>query len=206
MPIDPVKIPSNVQIEEKIFGPVSLRQIFIMMVTGGFSYIIWTVGQRNGYNGIPYTVASFIPLYIGAAFAFVKINDISLMRLIFLSFERLQKPTVRSFGPRPGISINIRTNADDQEMRLAQKETIPDKHMELLSALLDKGRSSVDEEVDEVEIPVTEPSRPVNPTRIQAQPLSLGETVDGMRLEDDEHMNTSSSTHTLLRDILPPTA
>ena len=40
MPIEPVKIPQNVYIEDRIVGPLTLRQTLIMAIGGGFSYAL----------------------------------------------------------------------------------------------------------------------------------------------------------------------
>lgn len=111
MPIEAVKIPQNVQIEDRVIGPLSLRQIIIMIVGGGFSYIMYTMVQRSlGHVGIPLTVVIWTPAAIAAAFAVVNINDLSLLRICFLLFEKMQKPAARTWAPRTGISITIRTS------------------------------------------------------------------------------------------------
>ena len=52
MPIDPVKIPQNVNIEDRIIGPVTLRHLILLMLGGGISYFLWTILKRSGFVGL----------------------------------------------------------------------------------------------------------------------------------------------------------
>jgi hypothetical protein len=91
MPIDPVKIPQNVYIEDRIVGPLTLRQILIVGAGCGFSYAMWSMmtNAQGGSIGIPLTVMVWIPGALSVLFAFFKINDLSLFRLCLLTFERI---------------------------------------------------------------------------------------------------------------------
>ncbi|MDD5075396.1 MAG: PrgI family protein, partial [Candidatus Peribacteraceae bacterium] len=81
MAIDPVKIPQNVYVEDRIIGPITLRQLIIVLLTGGLSYAIWGAmkSANGGYIGIIGTIIAWIPCAIGVVFAFVKIQGIGLM-------------------------------------------------------------------------------------------------------------------------------
>lgn len=116
MPIDPVKIPQNVQIEDRIVGPLTLRQLIIMMLGGGFSYALFaTLQKAYGKLPVPVVIMVWLPAVVAALFAVIKVNDLSLTRICFLFFERMKKPSVRTWAPRRGISINIRTSAESDE-------------------------------------------------------------------------------------------
>jgi hypothetical protein len=166
MPIDPVKIPQNVYIEDRIIGPLTLRQILIVCVGGGFSYALWASASRAyGYIGIPLTAILWLPAVFAIIIAFVKINDIGIIRLSFLMLERMIKPTVRMWAPRPGLTINIRTFSPEQDT----KKPLPQKRMpsklEELSSALDSAM-----QVEELE---GGPTLPVNRNRVQ---VSQGDT------------------------------
>ena len=128
MPIDLVKIPQNVYIEDRIVGPLSLRQIIIIMLGGGFSYILYSlIAKTYGSVSLPVTALVSIPGLLAAAFAFVRINDISLFRIMLLMIEQMNKPSIRTWSPRRGIIINIRTSmhpqAIEQKSHVQQQET-----------------------------------------------------------------------------------
>ncbi len=118
MPIDPVKIPQNVYIEDRIVGPLTLRQILTVALGGGVSYIIYVSAQKAmGTVGIVPTIVIWIPAALSVVFAFVTINDLSLLRLLLLTFESMNKPKTRLFEPRVGISINIKTGPEKPEKK-----------------------------------------------------------------------------------------
>lgn len=101
MPIDPVKIPQNVQIEDRIIGPVTLRQLIITIVGCGISYVLWSgLEKAFGTVSVVVTIIAWIPALIFLAFAFVKIYDVSLLRMIILLIERGIKPQTRVWIPR----------------------------------------------------------------------------------------------------------
>lgn len=217
MSIDPVKIPQNVYIEDRIVGPLTLRQTLIMAGGGGFSYALWaTLSKTYGALSLPITIIVWIPAVIAAAFALIKVNDLSLMRLCFLMLEKTQKPRVRIFTPRRGIMINIHTGAAPtdvkralQEKELLKNQQTQEKIRELSSILDTNGsplRGASEDETDltraseeetgatlsgkheeSEEAKSTLPPRPVDPRKISVD----GEEPNGL------------SDLSVFRDIFP---
>ncbi len=142
MPIEAVKIPQNVYIEDRIIGPITLRQIIIMGIGAGISYIIFGSIQRAmGTVPVPLGILSAIPAAIAAIIALVKVNDLSITRVLLLLLEGTQKPHSRTWGPRQGISINIRTSAKPEEETRKKIETAPkapEKSLRELSTSIDR--------------------------------------------------------------------
>lgn len=138
MPIEPVKIPQNVQIEDRIIGPVTLRQLIITIIGCGISYAIWSSLQKAfGAVGITVTVVAWIPAVIFIAFAFIKVYDLSLFRIVFLMLERSVKPQIRIWAPRPGISIiNPHALAKPEKKKPTAVQEQP-QSIEELSSMLD---------------------------------------------------------------------
>ncbi len=114
MPIEPVKIPQNVYVEDRIIGPVTLKQLAIVGVGAGISYAMFSTASRGGSISIPYGVLLWTPAMIAAAFAFLKINDLSLFNIILLGIEHSNKPDLRFWSSHPGISINFVSKAAKQ--------------------------------------------------------------------------------------------
>lgn len=143
MSLDPVKIPQNVYIEDRIIGPLTLKQIIIMTLGGGFSYILYTTIQKAmGHPSILMTVLAWIPAAIAALFAVVKFNDLSLLRICFLILERMNKAPRRTWNPRQGISINIRFSSAKVDEKATTKEDAVAKAAEQkigeLSSIMDR--------------------------------------------------------------------
>lgn len=89
MPIEPVKVPQNVQIEDRLIGPITLRQVAICLIGGGISFAIWSAMKKAGMISMGHAAVALIPLTIAAAFAFIKVQNLSLLRLILLLIEKI---------------------------------------------------------------------------------------------------------------------
>lgn len=123
MPIEPVKIPQNVYVEDRIVGPITLRHLIILGIGGGISYVIYAAVTKAGYKEIPIQVMCWIPLMIAAAFSFLRINDLSLLRIILLWIEQSNKPNIRYWSPSPGLSINLITRQTVKAEDTAHEKT-----------------------------------------------------------------------------------
>ncbi|MFH0770386.1 MAG: PrgI family protein [Candidatus Peregrinibacteria bacterium] len=153
MAIEPVKIPQNVQVEDRIIGQISLRQIILCMIGGGISFAVWNTAKSMGYVSLTATIICWIPLYIIAAFAFVKFQGLSLLKIVLLFIEQMQKPPVRMFAPREGVAIHIRYfYQTQQEKDLPKAQThVEVEKLKKLSSLLDEGVRNTDEEEEDKE-------------------------------------------------------
>lgn len=210
MAIDPVKIPQNVYVEDRIIGPITLKQIMIVMASSGLSYTIWAIMRQSGMSSGANTLFAWIPTVIGTAFAFVKINGISLFRIMLLLIERIDKPARRVWTPRKGIYVNIATakkdpSKKDKETDKKQiQKTQQEGEIEELSRLLDQGPpEEAEESVAEAEAKAMRqadtPSKPVKRERIQADKRK--KPVDDIRQTPKD---TPPSPGGLMRDISPP--
>jgi len=210
MAIDPVKIPQNVYIEDRIVGPLTLKQIIIVTVGCGFSYALFSmISKSYGVVALPLEVLVWVPGVLSFIFAFVRINDLSMLKLCLLLVERMNKPMTRTWTPRRGLIINVRTFTtpatqahtplttviEQKQQRIAELSTVLDRPMQnetvdddLSPAMETPDTAAADEAVKEP-APETE-RRPVNPQRISATPLST--PVDGV---------ASTGSVSIFRDI-----
>jgi hypothetical protein len=112
------KIPQNVGIEDKIVGPFTLRQLIIVAVGCGISYVLFAVMSKvYELNFLEYFLI-VLPALIAIAFAMVKINNIPLIKFIFLFLEFSIKPKSRLWDHR-GISSIVAPDLDE-----TKKETV----------------------------------------------------------------------------------
>lgn len=116
MPIEAVKIPQNVYVEDRIIGPVTLKQLIITGVGAGIGYVLYATAAKAGVASLPVTIFAWSPAVIAGAFAFLKINDLSLFNIILLIIEGMNKPSTRYWSPHPGISINLITRTAAKEL------------------------------------------------------------------------------------------
>lgn len=147
MAINPVKVPQNVYVEDRVVGPLTLRQIILMMAGAGISYVMFIIVQKSNESvAWPIAVVCWIPFFIAAAFAILKVNDLSLFRIVLLSMERMSKAPDRVWVPRRGLSIHIRTSSalDEEEENKKKKAKVPTQEdtatqIQRLSSIVDKG-------------------------------------------------------------------
>lgn len=99
------KIPQNVGIEDKIVGPLTLRQLIILAVGFGISYVLFAIISKLYELNILEYVVIVLPGLFSAAFALVRINDIPLTKYLFLFLEFAIKPKRRVWDHRGIVSI-----------------------------------------------------------------------------------------------------
>lgn len=148
--MDYVKIPQNIRIEDKLIGPLSLRQLIMIAAGGGVSYTLYAM-MNKAYGAVPPAAHLFIwlPLIFFAAIALVRINDISLTRYALLTFELMVKPRRRVFQPRRGLDILPRAvtskkgkKEQDEDVKAVAKK--PEVKIKDLSALMDRGSAGTE--------------------------------------------------------------
>ena len=210
---DPVKIPQNVYIEDHIVGPLSLRQLIIIMIGGGFSYALYSLIQKAyGSVNIPITILVWLPCAVAAAFALVKINDLSLLRICLLMVERSNKAPVRTWAPRRGISINFKGVAILEEKAatpaLSQQtiDTNTQTRIQELSSVVDRALPSRTAPVEET---ATLPDLPQNePVPTEPEPSPEDRPVFPVNKNrvavDGAAANPSLSDLSVFRDVFPP--
>src|SRR5687767_8709588 len=116
MAIEAVKIPQNVYVEDRLIGPITIRQLFITGIGAGISYVIYAAAAQAGYNNLIIVAICWSPTLVAAMFAFLKINDLSLFNIILLAIESWNKPAQRYWSPHTGLSINLITRQHAKEM------------------------------------------------------------------------------------------
>jgi hypothetical protein len=119
MAIEAVKIPQNVYVEDRIIGPVTLKQLIITGIGGGISYVLYATTTKAGITNLPAVILCWVPAAIAAAFSFLKINDLTLFNIILLMIESMNKPNLRYWSPHPGLSINLVTRQSEKELTTA---------------------------------------------------------------------------------------
>lgn len=133
------KVPQNVQIEDKILPFITLRQLIICMVGGGFTYLIYLVLETQ-------TPPIWIPpvLILGLltlAIAFLKIRDIPFVKFIFLFIERYLNETKRIWIKSAGDQISLTpTKLKKTELSKNPKTKTSIDDLDKISKMVDQGK------------------------------------------------------------------
>lgn len=139
------KIPQNVQQEDKIVGPLTLKQLIICGVGGGIAYSIYVMFNRV-YEGIGW---AFLVIPIAAltiAFAFVKIYNVTFAKFLFLFVEMTLKPRRRVWKKASAeiipsfIQTNTKTSIEKKEEKKGQKAEKTLKNLQNITRIVDTRR------------------------------------------------------------------
>lgn len=139
------KIPQNVAIEDKIVGPLTLRQLIMLAIGFGISYTLFAIlSKMYELNIIEYIIIA-LPGLVAVAFALVKINGIPLLKFFFLFLEFSIKPKKRIWDHRgiaslvsPDLTEMPKEGAPKEEAELDQKSKKA-KNLKELTNVLDSG-------------------------------------------------------------------
>jgi len=162
-------VPQFIDVEPKIFGPISVRQFIIMAVGGGLMYLTFTL----------FRLVIFIPIALVLAaltfgFAFVKINTQPL-HVFLLSYTRTaRKPKVKVWQK---VLAPFKTKTKKEKEEEAKSEVVgppPEKaadlaRLEELTLILDTGGTYRGEE----ERPLILPQQTKLPTK-DTKPTNQG--------------------------------
>lgn len=156
------KIPQNVGIEDKIVGPFSLRQLIMLAVGGGISYVLFAISSKLYELNVLEYILIALPALFALAAAMLKIHNVSFIKYLMLLLEFAIKPKKRMWDHR-GISALVAPDLTDSAA--AKKPESKDaqvlrdrKNVNLrdLSATLDSGgfehvQQVNHEDIDEVQ-------------------------------------------------------
>ncbi|MFH0820560.1 MAG: PrgI family protein [Candidatus Peregrinibacteria bacterium] len=136
------KIPQNVGIEDKIVGPLTLRQLIIVSVGCGISYTFFTLlGKMYDLNIIEYFVIA-LPALVAVAAALIRINDIPLPKFVLLGLEYNIKPRRRHWdhqGIAAWIDLGTQEEKSTSQTEVAEKDKRAGLNLNELSRILDSG-------------------------------------------------------------------
>ncbi len=105
------KIPQNVQVEDKIVGPLTLRQLIKLGVGGGITYVIYVTLAKSFFIEV-WLIPVLIPGILTLLSTFVSIGGIPFDQWIFLSIEFMKNPRKRTFVMGAGDNYAVTLFAD----------------------------------------------------------------------------------------------
>lgn len=131
------KVPQNVQREDTIIGPITMRQLIICGIGGGISYAIYVTLAKKYYMEV-WLAPVAISVILTATFAFVKVYGLSFFRFLLYLVEYMFLPKKRAFVKGSGdVFVPEMLVSASQKKPEAQKETKPKKSIDELARILD---------------------------------------------------------------------
>lgn len=134
------KVPQNIDMEDKIVGPFTMKQFVYLLITGGLIYAWWSYLQNN-FEDFEFEFALLaIPLgLLGFALALVKVNDrpfeYFLLNLIRFIFSPKKISWQEGFCERPVIILEKNQKKKDEVVRTGNLDELA-KQLEKSAAIL----------------------------------------------------------------------
>jgi len=173
------KIPQNIDMEDKIVGPFTMKQFIYLLVSGFIVYSWWNFS--NTFISPP-PIIVFIPLgvpvgILGLCFALLKINDrpfeffvLSIIRFIFAP-----KKTMWREGYKPPEVIVKDTIVEEKEKTVRDTKTLDE-----LSKVLDTSQNELEKKM---------------PTTAQTKkaPLAMDISVKDVKSSQDKQVQAQTN-------------
>lgn len=135
------KVPQNVEIEDKVVGPLTIRQFLILLVTAG---IILVLNFFIGFMGpIFYMIAIFFGM-LGLGLAFFKYGDQNAEIFVLSAFKTFTNPRKRIWQkeePKQEASIKPVVEKPKEEEYISTRGSVSEarSHLEKLAEVVDSG-------------------------------------------------------------------
>ena len=128
-------VPQFIDVEDKIIGPLSVRQFVELLVTAGVLYLEFKL-----FSLLLFIFIGLITFGIGTALAFVKINGQSLHLVGLNILQTIQKPNLRTWR-KTGELITTEEKAETKKDSYVYtpKTRVSTSHLRELALMVDTG-------------------------------------------------------------------
>lgn len=136
------KVPQNIDMEDKIIGPFTMKQFIYLLVAGTIIYGWWNYLSKSYTNFTLEFVAVALPIgLLGSAFALVKVNDRPFEVFALNLFKFLSSPKQRKWvGGYQGEPVIILDKAEEAPKEQLQKS---EEDLDALAKSLDKHSAEI---------------------------------------------------------------
>lgn len=139
------KVPQNVQREDTILWFITMRQLMLMLAGFGVSYFLFTSLSKAYILSPVESFLCWVPSLITAAFAFLKIKRISLMKFVLLCLEQFVFRPRRRFWDRHSevfVSMTTQYSQPQKTKKIVTPKNVSNDKIKNLAALIDHGKSA----------------------------------------------------------------
>jgi len=131
-------VPQFIDVEDKVLGPITVRQFVIILICGLFSAVAYKLSDFALF--LTLTILFF---GIGGIIAFLRVNGRPFHYFILNLIQTLKKPKLRIWNNQ--LSKTSRELKDDQEIKIEQivrvqkKQPYPKSRLAEVSLIVDTG-------------------------------------------------------------------
>ena len=143
-------VPQFIDVEDKIFGPITVRQFIIMLVTALLIAVCYRV-----FDFSLFIVLGLFLFAIGSTFAFVKINGTAFHFFVLNLIQTLKKPRLRIWHKDDTLTQGLELDKLHHTVaRVASNRQYSSSRLNELSLIVDTQGSYQGETSDDVVIAV----------------------------------------------------
>ncbi len=131
-------IPQFIDVEDKIIGPITVRQFIIMLVAGLFMFLEYKLSDFTFFLFLA------IPTFaVFATFAFLKVNGVAFHYFVLNIIQTLKRPALRVWQrdlmPAPSNLAEEKSLGLSQPSPVSVKQPVTKSHLSDLALLIDTG-------------------------------------------------------------------
>ncbi|PKL36924.1 hypothetical protein CVV38_03465 [Candidatus Peregrinibacteria bacterium HGW-Peregrinibacteria-1] len=130
------KVPQNIEREDQIIGPITLKQLIILGAGGGVAYAIYISLAETYFIEVwlpPVAIVSLLTL----AFAFLRIHNLSFYTFLINLFEYKILPKKRYWIKGSDTPLPTGKEKPEQEKKIQQNQDKPKPNIEEITEMLD---------------------------------------------------------------------
>lgn len=130
-------VPQFIEVEDKIFGPITTRQFLILMGAGGLIFLGWTFGDF-----MTFVITFLVVGGMAVLFAFVKVNGQVFHIFMLNVLISLRKPSIRIWKKDySNTELDYLRKLGTEEVVVIEdtKKRVKQKHMKNLSLIVNTG-------------------------------------------------------------------
>lgn len=130
-------VPQFIEVEDKIFGPITTRQFLILLVAGLIIFVAYKYADRPLF-----IMVAIIVGVIAVVFSFVKVNGQVFHYFLLNIIQTMKKPSLRVwnkyYSEKELEYLRKQTNVEDVNEEI-QKKTVRKQHIRELSLVVNTG-------------------------------------------------------------------
>lgn len=130
-------VPQFIDVEDKIFGPITTRQFLILLIGGGIIYLAYELADF-----ILFVIILSLVGALSLVVAFVKINGQTFHYFLLNIFQTIKKPSLRIWKKdynKEELNYLRKQGTEVEEEAKIEKKTVRAGHIRDLSLLVNTG-------------------------------------------------------------------
>ena len=130
-------VPQFIDTEDRILGPITVRQFVILLVMFLSIAVFWKV-----LSFIPFVIAALISFSLGSTFAFIRINGMPFHFFLLNMIQTFRKPRLRVWDKQltdAELRVFLNVEVYTPPPQMIQKPPMATSHLEELSLVVNTG-------------------------------------------------------------------